>query len=154
MNYERSDEKNEREKIRKISNRSLIERLMSSAPKNDRVKKNRIFPEIDSESFGTPMTYGSNCLEISTSFSKGSSASWSKRLSGEVVWEEITQSRNKPVAGGYTATWSEPEFWVQREKAVSRVDVGKKMNVRIGGRCKFLHENSVAFKCLVTFVRG
>ena len=63
------------------------------------------------------------------------------------------EARNKPVAGGYSAAWSKPEFRVKRKEFVSGFNVRNEMTKRIGGSSEFLYENSVSFEKTVSFVR-
>lgn len=85
---------------------------MGGAPENDGVQQDRILPEIDPECRGTPTTGCLNSVERSAGFCKGGSTSGPDGLTGESAWENFTQTRKKPVAGGNQTTTGEPKLRV------------------------------------------
>ena len=49
------------------------------------------------------------------------------------------------MTSGDGATRGEPEFWVERKKRISRVDIHEKRDVRVGRRREFLYNDGVTF---------
>ena len=66
----------------------LIKRLMSWSPKKDGVKDDRILSDVYPKGIRLPMTDGLTCGEVSTSFSKGSGAARSDRLTSDLFGEK------------------------------------------------------------------
>ena len=144
---ERRRSKRQKRKRSKENNSGLLVGV------EQRLKKDRAFPNVNEEGIGRPTANELDKRGRDTMFRKGSGASGSHGLSSSVTVEETSETGNEEVPSGDRSLRSEPKRRRQWKSTVARVDVLNEASERVDVGVLFLFDNdSVALKELVSFV--
>jgi hypothetical protein len=76
-----------------------------------------------------------------------------ERVASIVLWKEVTEGGDEPMAGGDRSLVGEPKFRLKGEESITGAKVREEVRVRVRGKVVFLNDNGVPFKGHIAFVR-